>query len=36
VISGMEVVDSIKVGDKITAAKVTKGKEGLKLPTAKG
>ncbi len=35
VISGMEVVDNIKVGDKITAAKITKGKEGLQSPTTK-
>jgi peptidyl-prolyl cis-trans isomerase B (cyclophilin B) len=34
VLTGMEVVDSIKVGDKITSAKVTKGLEGLKLPKA--
>jgi peptidyl-prolyl cis-trans isomerase B (cyclophilin B) len=32
VLSGMEVVDTIKVGDKISSAKVTKGAEGLKLP----
>ncbi len=31
VLSGMEVVDDIKIGDKVTSAKVTKGQEGLKL-----
>jgi peptidyl-prolyl cis-trans isomerase B (cyclophilin B) len=32
VISGMEVVDTIKIGDKISSGKVTKGAAGLKLP----
>jgi peptidyl-prolyl cis-trans isomerase B (cyclophilin B) len=34
VLTGMEVIDSIKIGDKITSAKVTKGLEGLKVPKA--
>jgi peptidyl-prolyl cis-trans isomerase B (cyclophilin B) len=32
VLSGMEVVDTIKIGDKITSAKIIKGQAGLKLP----
>ncbi len=32
VLSGMEIVDGIKIGDKITSAKVTKGQGNLKLP----
>lgn len=32
VLTGMETVDGIKVGDKITSAKVTKGISNLKLP----
>ncbi len=32
VVSGMEVVDTIKIGDKITSAKITQGQANLKLP----